>query len=224
MSSLLNKLLSKTKKAELGFGIHSNCIISSVSNERKQNKDNEIVKRNGYTLFSQLDSENKIIAEKEVSWFDLDSTADLVYENFFSQLEQMTNIVDTIIVPTEKEDKWANFFSAVLEDLKIEENADSIKEALKTKKTCEKLMSNLVDGYAEILQDYIGDNCPKLKVKLVFDKSGKYVQMPRYGNVIELDGQKESTLSISNQEEEFRQKSLNSTKPQSLSTAKISNI
>ena len=93
MSSLLGQLLADARKAELGYGIHGNCVITKVTNEERKSKENEKINRNAYTTIAQRDANGEIVSEREISWFNLDPTSEKVYMNWYAQYEQMSAIV-----------------------------------------------------------------------------------------------------------------------------------
>jgi len=184
--SLLSKLMDNARKAELGFGINENCVVTKVDNEPRTNKNGDPINRNSFTTISQIDESGKIIAEREVSWFNLDATKDYVFDNFISQLEQMTAIVDCYCPIAEGDkDVWGLAFSAILAEEEIEETKEELAEALKSQKTCDSLIEQLYAVYAELLEDKIGVEGPKLRVKLTFDNKGKNIGLPKFGNFVE---------------------------------------
>lgn len=208
--SLLNKLLSNARKADIGFGIHDNCVILEVSNEGRKNKDNQPIKRNSYTKFGQLDTDGNVVAEREISWFNLDHANEYVYDNFFTQLDQMTSIVD-VFVDSSKKDLWALGFASILEEEEVDETEEDLKEALTDKETCANILTALSDLYVEILTDHVGPESKKVRFKIVYEKSGKYLQQPRYGIFVEDQevAKEDSRLKMSKVEEEYKIKSQN---------------
>jgi len=214
--SLLGKLMSNARKAEIGFGVHENCVILSVSNDQRKNKDGEKVARNCYTVIGQKNDNGDIVAEREISWFNLDPSSDFVYDNFFTQLEQLTNIVDTLN-PAGKKDAWADLFDEALEELEIsvdltnEELIEELTTLLKNKKNSAAFMKLLGDGYVQLLEDHVGPESTPRRAKIVYDKNGKYLQQPRYGSIVESMEVEESRLTISSTEEEYKNKNLSAT-------------
>jgi hypothetical protein len=215
--SLLNKLMSNARKTDIGFGIHQNCVVLSVSNERKQNKDKEILKRNCHTVFGQLNEKGEIIAEREIYWFDIDPTTEYAFDNVFNQIDQMSAIVDSL-VSTAKKDAWAAAVAKLLEDEEIEFPEDgtkedamnALKEVMKDKKSCMTFMKGLGDAYVSILSKVVGKESDPLRLKIVYEKSGKYLQQPKYGAFVEpmsVDAA-DSRLKITKLDEENRQKSI----------------
>jgi len=216
--SLLGKLMAQARKSEIGFGIHSNCVVLKVDNTVKKNKDGEVLKRNSWTTIGQKNDAGEVVAEKEVAWFNLDPSSEYVWDNFSSQIEQMSAIVDTLRPPTtDDKDIWDMAFDAIIEDLKIESTIEGLKEALKVKKTCEALIKAVGDTYAELLEPLVGPKSLAVRFKVVYDAGGKYLQQPRYGIFVENMEipVEDSRLKVSKQEEEYRIKStaLSSSKP-----------
>jgi hypothetical protein len=216
--SLLGKLMSQARKSEIGFGIHNNCVVLKADNEVKKNKDGEVLKRNSWTTIGQKNDAGEIVAEKEVAWFNLDPTSEYLWDNFSSQMEQMSAIVDTLRPPTtDDKDIWDMAIDAVAADLGIGLTLDELKESLKVKKTCEAFMKGVGDVYAELLEPLVGPKSLPVRFKVVYDAGGKYLQQPRYGIFVENMEipVEDSRLKVSKQEEEYKIKSsaLSSSKP-----------
>lgn len=218
MGLLLGKLMSKARKSDIGFGIHKNCVILSVSNEVKRNKDGEIIKRNCSTVFGQKNEEGSIVAEKVISWFNVDNTSEYAYDNFFNQLDQLTAIVDTYVDKNEEGDVWEKAIDAIFEDEEVDCGSGSsedieigLREAIADKATCKSLIKQIGDVYVEIITDLIGKDSQAIKLKITFDPKGKYAQQPKYDGFIESMevSDEDSKLRITKTEEEYRQKSLN---------------
>tara|TARA_R110000765_G_scaffold161243_2_gene265627 strand:+ start:568 stop:1230 length:663 start_codon:yes stop_codon:yes gene_type:complete len=194
--SILNKLKGAGKLPEIGGGVHENCVVTAVTGDTRKKKDGSMLRRNGYTKFGQLNSKGVVVAEREISWFNVDSSSDRAYDNFFSQLDQMTEILDIYYPVTKKEDKWGTYFSAVLEQEEVEETAEAIKEALADKETCENLMEALTTGYVELLSKVMGPDSTKVRLKFVLDTTGVFIQQPRYDRFIELNDTKEADQKV----------------------------
>lgn len=218
--SLLDKVLSTARKPELIDGIHENCILLSATNEVKKNKNNENIARNCYTRFGQIDKNGKVIAETEISWYDLVLLPKNRYNNFFDQLDQMTNIVTELIG---EENDFETKVNTVLEEYEIEK-IDDIKELLETMKNGKKFLTGLYEAYIETLQAYLSAKGNVLvRIKLVYDSKGKNIQHPSYGPIIEKMSVKNTALVITEREKQNKAKSLNPTAAPTAS-ANISNI
>lgn len=212
--SLLNQLMSKSRKADIGYGVHENCVVLEISNDKRKNKDGVVIKRNCFTKIGKLNDSKEVVAEKEISWFDIDSTSEYAYDNFFSQIEQMTAIVDAIRDPeTDGKDLWGLAFDAILENEGIELSVDGLKGALKEKKKTASLMEAIGDLYVELLEPLVGPESPAIRFKVVYDNNGKYLQQPRYGEFVEsmeIDAV-DSRLKMSKTELDYKAKADNIT-------------
>lgn len=212
--SLLDGLLNQAKKNEIGFGIHENCVILSVSNDIRKNKDNEVVKRNCFTVFAKKNAAGEITAEKEISWFNIDPTSEYAYDNFFSQLEQMTAIVDILRDPNEEDkDIWDLAFEAILSENEIEFTKDSLEKAIRTKKVSNEIVKAIGDTYVELLSNLVGKDSKAMRLKIVYDSNGKYLQQPKYNSFVEsMDVELEdSRLKITDTENTNKNKGTTST-------------
>lgn len=217
--SLLSQLMSEARKAEMGYGIHNDCIISNINNGPKYDKNQTLIERNTFITFQQVNKEGTTVAEKEIGWFNL-KPDEYTYDNFSSQLEQLTGIVDAVCKP-EDVVRWENYFEKLLTAFEIEvvpaeqvtvDKVLTLKEDLtlmfKNIVPIKNFMNQLTDGFVTLLTPYCGSNCPRLRVKLVFDSKGQYVQQPRYGIFVEAATTEPSKLQMSKQEESYYQKSL----------------
>lgn len=224
--SLLGELLSEARKAELGYGIHQNVVLTAADNEQRKTKDGEKINRNTYLTFSQLDDKGNIVAEKEISWFNLDPTSEYLIGNFMAQLEQMTAIMDIYHPVTSSKDKWMAKFSKLLEKYDIEEGEEEttenveqlkadLKEILSDKESCQSFMNDLSDAFCSMVGKKMGKDSQPMRFKVVFDYRGKYLQQPKYNAFVEsmeID-EEDSVLKMTDADEENRQKSLVSKKP-----------
>lgn len=201
--SLLNQVLSTAKKTELTDGIHDDCILLAVSNEVRKNKENSPINRNCYTKFGKL-KEGKVVAESEISWFGLEALEKGRYNNFFDQIDQLTNIIVTL---TGEQEAFEEKINTIFEEYEIEDIA-VLQETLESGKTVKKLMTEIGNAYVTILQGVIGDKTP-IRVKLVFDYKGRNIQAPSYGPVIEkmTVSKEETTLVLTPKELENKLKS-----------------
>ena len=222
MSGLLGELLSGAKKAEIGYGIHEPVVILSVSNKVKKSKDGVALKRNNYTVFGQLDKDGKVVAEKEISWFNIDPTTEYAYNNFFNQLDQMVGILDCYYKATEKKDVVAAKIDAIFEEEEIESKED-LEEAIKDKKTCKSIMDALSAVYEELMEGNTGVDSQSLRLKLSFDSKGKYLQQPKFDPFTESTqvAPEDSRLKMSKTEEEYKLKSQNLGSSTPVTTANI---
>ena len=221
---LLNELMSNARKADIGFGIHKNCVVLSVSNDERKTNDGELVKRNCYTTFGQLNDKKAVVGEKTVSWFNLDNTSEYVYDSFFNQLDQMTCIMN-VFHPEGKKDPWEDAFLAILEEEEIETGRNeteleaNLREALADKATCKSLMKSIGDAYVELLENKVGAKSQPIRLKIVYDKNGKYLQQPKFEGFVESMeiSDEDSRLKITNTENQYKAKSLtqntNTSKP-----------
>jgi len=222
MSGLLGKLMSQARKADIGFGVHPNCVVLEVSNKERKTKEGEKITRNCYTKFGQMNDAGTITAEREISWFNIDNKSEYAFDNLKTQLTQMTAIVDAVC-PVGKKDKWEEIVDGIFaEELEIELDGDDvdatekeIEEAIKDKETCNALMQSLGDAYVKMLDKKVGEASNPVRFKVVYEKQGKYLQQPRYGVFVEpMDTPEEdSILKITKTEDEYYQKSLNQSKP-----------
>jgi hypothetical protein len=183
MSFLRELLNSKPVRTPLSFGINERVRLVSLSNEEKK-KDGEVIKRNTYMVFSKFDEEEKIIASSEFSYFNLDPTKDFTMENLASQTSQLQNLCD-LLSP-----------GSIIDPLEGYDSLEEVEEDLGNIKGCKKLQGRLYEQFEKAVGDKIGKDSPLIRLKVVTDNKGKFLQLPRESRIAELNSDP-CTLSIS---------------------------
>jgi len=182
--SLLRKLLSlKETRVPLEFGINENVRLLSIDNtERKF--EGEVMKRNTYMKFAKFNSEDKIIGLSEFNYFNLDPESDYTTENFATQISQLNNIVK-VLNP-----------EASVDPTKGYEDMNELIEDLKSKTGCKKLMTETFKQFSEAVDGFIGKDSQLLRLKIITDKTGKYLSLPKDAVIVESMGVADSSLRI----------------------------
>jgi len=182
MSNLLQQLMSKAKKPDIGFGINEDCVLIEASNAERTTKDGSVLGRSCYLKFGQNNSKGEVFKHKEINWFRVDPSTEWAYSSFFNQLEQVSAIVDLILPPTPEKDTWGLVFNHVLDAMGIDQTEKALREAMVNAKVCVEFNTSLWDAVCEVLTATLNEGkSPVFKLKLVYDKSGKYLQNPRDG-------------------------------------------
>ena len=203
MSNLLDTLMENNRKPEIDFGISKGCVFISASNDIKKKKDGDIINRFSFIKVGQVNSVGKLFKETEISWFNVDPSTDWAYDNFFAYLKQSSAIVRLIYPISEEENKWGDIFSKILASIGIDETEEAVRDAVSDSKKCPELMKILGDTVTLIIKNHLKDNkSPVFNIKLVFEKTGKYLQQPRYDSFVELDGAE--GLTITQQELDYK--------------------
>ena len=230
-SGLLGQLMANARKAEIGYGIHENCVITSVSNEERKSKEGEKRNLNSYTRFEMLDEDGKSTAMKEVAWYNFGYKEDYAFDSFINQLEQFTGIVDILYPVTEKKDKWGDEFMKILENNEIEisaDNGEGIKSELKSIFADDldlfaAVHQDVINSYVEFVSAKAGLDGPRMRLKIVFDPKGKNLGQPKFDKFtesMEVD-LADSGLKLTSKDEEYRANSLESVKKPKPSTSKL---
>jgi len=156
-------------KTPLSFGHNDNIFIESIDfNERRRNGIK--INANTFIKLSKLDTaKNKVIANTEISFWDLDHTKDFVYNNFISQFTILTAIIEATGGSIEEYEK---FVLDVVDSL--DSNGD-IEILLKKKKEAAALQSALIEGFKAQIQGKIGKKDLLFKCKMISNKKG-YLQ------------------------------------------------
>jgi hypothetical protein len=210
MSGLLGNLLANARKADITDGIHNNCVILAVSNDKRKNNDGVVQDRTGYTKFGKLNNKGVVTAEKEISWWGVKHDTDFAYDNVIEQIIQMTSIAESIVGL----DAVKEAFNNVFEEEEIEggdkdEVLTALTEAAADKNAVKSLMNGLCDAYVELLESSIGPKSSPVRLKLTYDPKGKYIQQPKYGVFVEsMEVAPDDTiLKITAKEQEYKLKS-----------------
>jgi hypothetical protein len=210
MSGLLGNLLANARKADIADGIHNNCVILSVSNDKRKNNDGVVQDRTGYTKFGKLNDKGVVTAEKEISWWGVKHDTDFAYDNVIEQIIQMTAIAEAVVGL----DAVKEAFNDVFEEEEIEgegkeEVLAALAEAATDKGAVKSLMGGLCDAYVDLLKGKTGPKSSPVRLKLTYDPKGKYIQQPKYGTFVEsMEVSAEDTqLKISAKEQEYKLKS-----------------
>lgn len=184
--SILNKIMSKRRKPEITFGLHDNCVIVSLDNNEKTNNKGEVMNLNTTIKFGLLDKKGEnVIKEKDISWWNIDTTNENAYKDFENQLYQLTNIADTILgVDEDNLNRWDKKFNAICEDFEIETAAE-IKEIIEDPKECKSFVKKMSDSFVELLSSKVGLESKRIRFKLVYDYKGQNLRQPKYTHFVE---------------------------------------
>jgi len=214
MSNILNNLLADARKPEIPFGIHENCRITVIHLGHKSKSDGTLIKLNGFTTITQFNQKGKPIAEKEVAWFNIDSTSEHAYNNFVSQMEQMTGILLCYYSREELETQF-NFLEA-----QEVETTEEFEEIFGDRKALGHLHEAMLTNYFNLLETKVGLDSELIRVKMVFDSKGRNLQAPRYGIFTEPNSitEEESMLKITDHERQAKVQSTASPKKKSVNT------
>ena len=194
MSLLRALLASKPVRTPLDFGVNDNVRLVKIDNAERT-RDGEKISRNTYMTFAKYDSKGKKIASSEFSYFNLDSTSDLVKDNLIQQVAQLNDIVSFFGVEGSV-DPTSNYTS--MQDL---------IDDLRSKKGCKSLMDTMWEQFSDLIGDLVGESSPLARIKVVTDSKGKWLQLPRDSHIIESMDQ-ECTLSVSSYELKMRDRGL----------------
>jgi len=159
----------------------------TASNDVRMKEGGEVINATCYTKFGQLNDQGVIFKEKEIRWFQVDPSRDWAYDNFFTQVTQISAILRTMYPMTDDPatDKWALVFSKILEQEGVQETEDAVRDAIKDKTVCLSLMKTIGDTYALLVDAYLKDNkAPVVSLKLVYEKTGTHLQQPKAGKFI----------------------------------------
>ena len=197
--SLLRKLLAeKPVRTPLDFGINENVRLIKIDNEERK-RDGEILKRNTYLTFAKFNSKNEIIASSEFNYFDLDPESDYIHDNLATQVAQLNNLV-SVLNPGSVVDPTIGY-----------NDMEELSADLQTKKGCKKLMDETWKQFEKAVKKHIGLDSKLLRIKIVTEKKGKYLQLPKdaiFVESMEVDSN-DSVLRIQPYELQLKNNALN---------------
>lgn len=171
----LRKILAdRPVRTPLEFGINENIKLVSISNEKRM-REGEVIKKNTYMTFSKFNAKGDVIASSEFSYMNFNPGADYTFDNLIDQVAQMTNIVNLINPDANPIDPTEGY-----------ESIEELQRDLGNKKGCEALTEKMYAQFEEALEGKLGAECPLLRLKIVTDKTGKWLQFPKEAIVAEL--------------------------------------
>jgi len=165
MSIFKDFVLARPVKTPLDFGHNENIVIETIDfNERKRKGIK--VKANTFIKLAKLEPKTKeVIANTEISFWDLDPSKDFVYDNFISQFSILSGIIDALGGDVEQ---YETEVLAV-----VEGDSDSeILAFLKKPANAKQAQNVLVSGFKTQIEDKIGLDSTLLKCKMISNKAG----------------------------------------------------
>jgi hypothetical protein len=197
--TILRALLStETVRTPIEFGIQENIRLVSIDNTERV-REGEPVKKNTFLTFVQYNDKNEKIASSEFSYFNLDETSNFVKDNLITQLGQLNKLVS---IYKDRED--------LIDPLVEFESLSELDDALRTARGCKRIMQKMWEEFSAHIAEHIGENSKLLRVKIITDSKGKYLQLPREIHFAE-PVEQECSLNITAYEMNLRQKGLQQT-------------
>jgi len=201
--AFLRKLLAdRPVRTPLEFGINENIRLVKIDNEPRT-KEGELITRNTYMTFTKFNDKNEPIASTEFSYFDLDPEKDNNLSNLANQLAQLQNILDLLNPEAGAIDPTAGYKSV-----------EALSSDLQNRKKSKALIDKMFDLFAEALEGKIGNESELLRLKIVTDSKGKYLQLPRESHIAELMTTEPSALKITPYEVKMHAKGQESQSPE----------
>jgi hypothetical protein len=173
-NSVLRFLLSlNSNKPQLDFGLNTNCRLIKIDNTPKT-KEGEIIKRNTFLTFAKYNDKGEVTGQTEFNFFNLEAGSKFVFDNFVDQLSKLSHIL-SLLAPEAEYDPTSGY-----------ESTEQIEEDLKAPKSCKAIQDALYDDFAAAIEGKYGTESALLAVKVVTEKTGKYLQLPREAKFCEL--------------------------------------
>lgn len=164
MNLVKELILSSPVGNHLKFGYHGNIIISKLDTGVKLIKGLPI-KQNTFITFAEIDPKtNKVIAQSEGAYWNLDHTTDFVVQNFIDQYTSISAIISAAGGDAEA------FDTEVLKS--IPEEYDDVDAYVKTKAGAVAMQDVLVKGAEKYLRPFVGDTTKLYQCKVVTNKKG----------------------------------------------------
>lgn len=162
----------------LPFGVINNVKLIEISNEERVDRKGQVIKKNCFVTFAQLDKDNKTIAESTFSYFNFEKPS-YVKDNFTHQFIQLTEIVKYCMPKDKAEDILSKIEDYVDSNIKDYDRIFSkpIKEADVPFVT--KTMSSFVNNIIKVIKKDLKD-AELVQLMLGCDsKTGKFVDLPK---------------------------------------------
>lgn len=148
----------------LKFGYNDNLQITKIFTGIKTNKGLPL-KQNTFITIAQIDpTTNKITAQSESSYWNLDHTSDFIITNFIDQFTSLASMIDATGGNVE------NFQEDVLSV--VPEEVEDFDTYLATKNGSIEMQKSLIASAGKHLNDIVGNDCPLLKGKIITNKKG----------------------------------------------------
>ena len=152
-------------KTPLDFGHNENIVIESIDFTKRKRKGITI-KANTYIKLTKIDPKTKkVLANTEISFWDLDPTKDFAKDNFMSQFSILAGIVSAVGGDIEK-------FEADIMEVLEDSSDEYIAKFLKNAANAKKLQETMAEAFRVQVEDKIGIDGPLLKCKMVSNKAG----------------------------------------------------
>ena len=186
-------------KTPLTFGYNENVVVETVDFGVRKRNGMEI-KANTFIKLSKLDKSDKVIANTEINFWNLDSTKDFVKDNFMTQFSVLAGIVSAIGGDIEA---YETDVMAVLEGSDDAYLANFLKKA----PNAVALQSAVIEAFKTQVSDKIGLKSVKCKCKMVSNKSGYMEAAADISWILPLDSEDALPL-VTSREKAIRKKAL----------------
>jgi len=187
-------------KTPLDFGHNENIVIESIDFGKRKRKGITI-KANTFIKLTKIDPKTKkVLANTEISFWDLDPTKDFAKDNFISQFSILAGIVSAVGGDIEK-------FESDIMDVLEDSDDDYIAKFLKKAANAKLLQETMQKAFKEQVADKIGMDSVLLKCKMISNKSGYLEPASDIGWILPMDSDEELP-KMSSRELAIRKKAL----------------
>lgn len=177
--TILRQVLDmRSVKVYLNFGITENVVFQKVDPNVVVKSDGTISSKHCVMTFSTIDENKNVKASSTVDFFNLDPSSEYVMSNLADEIDTFITILSLYMTPDEAVAKFS-----VLEDMYSD--ISDLEADLKNTKKAREIQDTIAGKFAEIVTPFIGLDSPKLRIKMVTEKTGKYLQKPASGAFLE---------------------------------------
>lgn len=178
----------EAKSSELSAGIHEDVVLFSIDPERRKDNTGKLIKKQLYLKFKKYNKEGEDIGEKDISFFLIDAARDSAIRNLHSLLAQTKEILSLYYTEAELDVKfnplgvlYDESENKTEEELNILFDYEGIKKnVLKKSSLFVKVENELCAQFYSLLEDKIGFESLKFRLRLEESKDAKYVQLPAF--------------------------------------------
>lgn len=175
----------------LTAGVHENVRLVSIDPKLRKDKNENIINKQLFVKFVKYTEDDEVLGEREISFFMLDPERDFVVSNLADYLLELRSILGLFYTKEEIDEKFNVLDVLINEEWSEDEvtaffDYDNIGSKVLTKDSqYKKLQQNIRDTFWDILKDNIGYESDFVRLKLVTDDTGEYVQIPKNVTFVE---------------------------------------
>ncbi|MCK5788685.1 MAG: hypothetical protein KAH32_06790 [Chlamydiia bacterium] len=188
---LENVLAGGLVSKELPAGVHENVRLVSIDPTLKKDNNGNDIGKQLFIKFVKYSEFDEVLGEKVVTFFFLRPDSDYVTSSLAEYILDLRSILEIFKTEEEVDEAFNVLESFVGEGWTEDEIKDAFNyenigiKVLNKDSKYVKLQKIIRDSFYDILQKEIGVDSKFLRLKLVSNDTGEYIQLPRNTSFIE---------------------------------------